>query len=100
MKKEYEDWFYTKYECLPYEKHHGVGFTNVDELLCLRNEFSGKIMEGGKLEISKEERKELKEELNKILEQVTYHKLAEADGKMSDDMQKLNQKIPILIYTG
>ena len=58
MKKEYEDWFYTKYNCLPYEKHHGVGFTNVDELLCLRKEFSGKIMEGGTLEISKEERKE------------------------------------------
>jgi hypothetical protein len=48
----------------------------------------------------KEERKELKEELNKILEQITYHKLAEAEGKMSDDVQKLNQKIPVLIYTG
>ena len=48
----------------------------------------------------KEERKELKEELNKILDQVTYHKLAEAEGKMSDDMQKLSQKIPVLIYTG
>lgn len=48
----------------------------------------------------KEERKELKEELNKILDQVTYHKLAETEGKMSDDMQKLSQKIPVLIYTG
>ena len=48
----------------------------------------------------KEERKELKEELNKILDQVTYHKLAETEGKMSDDMQKLSQKIPVLIYAG
>jgi hypothetical protein len=49
---------------------------------------------------AKEEKKELKEELNKILDQITYHKLAEAEGKLSDDMQKINQKIPILIYTG
>jgi hypothetical protein len=48
----------------------------------------------------KEERKELKEELNKILEQITYHKLAESEAKMADDMQKVSQKIPILIYTG
>jgi hypothetical protein len=49
---------------------------------------------------AKEEKKELKEELNKILDQITYHKLAEIEGKMSDDMQKLNQKIPVLIYAG
>jgi hypothetical protein len=58
MKKEYEDWFYNQFNFLPYEKNHGVGFTNVDELLSLRKEFRGYIMEGGVLEISKEERKE------------------------------------------
>lgn len=46
------------------------------------------------------EKKELKEELNKILDQLTYHKIAEIEGKKSDDMQKVSQKIPIYIYTG
>jgi len=49
---------------------------------------------------AKEEKKELKEELNKILDQLTYHKIAEIEGKKSDDMQKISQKIPIYIYTG
>jgi hypothetical protein len=49
---------------------------------------------------AKEEKKELKEELNKILDQVTYHKIAETEAKMSDDVQKVSQKIPVLIYTG
>jgi hypothetical protein len=44
--------------------------------------------------------KELKEELNKILDQVTYHKIAETEAKMSDDVQKVSQKIPVLIYAG
>jgi len=49
---------------------------------------------------AKEEKKELKEELNKILDQVTYHKIAETEAKMSDDVQKVSQKIPVLIYAG
>ena len=49
---------------------------------------------------SKEEKKELKEELNKILDQITYPKIAETQAKMSDDMQKIEQKIPVLIYAG
>jgi hypothetical protein len=49
---------------------------------------------------AKEEKKELKEELNKILDQITYPKIAETQAKMSDDMQKIEQKIPVLIYAG
>lgn len=49
---------------------------------------------------AKEEKKDLKEELNKILDQLTYNKLAETEGKKSDDMQKVSQKIPVFIYTG
>ena len=49
---------------------------------------------------AKEEKKELKEELNKILDQITYPKIAEIQAKTSDDMQKVVQKIPTLIFTG
>ena len=37
--KEYEFWFKEKFGCLPFEKHHGVGPTNIEEALSLRRDF-------------------------------------------------------------
>lgn len=37
--EEYEFWFKKKFECLPFEKHHGVGPTNIEEALSLRRDF-------------------------------------------------------------
>ena len=37
--KEYEFWFKEKFGCLPFEKHHGVGPTNIEEVLSLRRDF-------------------------------------------------------------
>ena len=36
--KEYEFWFKEKFGCLPFEKHHGVGSTNIEEALSLRRD--------------------------------------------------------------
>ncbi len=36
--KEYEFWFKEKFGCLPFEKHHGVGPTNIEEALSLRRD--------------------------------------------------------------
>ena len=37
--EEYEFWFKEKFGCLPFEKHHGVGPTNIEEALSLRRDF-------------------------------------------------------------
>ena len=36
--EEYEFWFKEKFGCLPFEKHHGVGPTNIEEALSLRRD--------------------------------------------------------------
>ncbi len=41
---EYELWFNEKFGCLPYEKHHGVGFYNIQEVLSLRRDFPNDIL--------------------------------------------------------
>lgn len=38
--QEYRIWFNEKFGCSPDEKHHGVGFTNLDEAISLRRDFS------------------------------------------------------------
>ena len=36
--EEYEFWFKEKFGCLPFEKHHGVGPSNIEEALSLRRD--------------------------------------------------------------
>jgi hypothetical protein len=46
------------------------------------------------------EKKELRDELKTILAEMTYPKIVEQQGAMSDNLQKVGQKIPSLIFVG
>jgi len=46
------------------------------------------------------EKKELRDELKTILAEMTYPKIIEQQGAMSDNLQKVGQKIPSLIFVG
>jgi hypothetical protein len=49
---------------------------------------------------AKEEKATLKEELNKILDELTYVKLAERDAALAENAEKLQSKIPLPIFMG
>jgi len=49
---------------------------------------------------AKEEKSALKEELNKILDELTYVKLAERDAALAENAEKLQQKVPLPIFMG
>ena len=49
---------------------------------------------------SKEEKTALKEELNKILDELTYAKLAERDAAIAENAEKLQTKVPLPIFIG
>lgn len=49
---------------------------------------------------SKEEKTALKEELNKILDELTYAKLAERDAALAETAEKLQTKVPLPIFMG
>tara|TARA_Y100001938_G_scaffold123398_1_gene172668 strand:+ start:2510 stop:3763 length:1254 start_codon:yes stop_codon:yes gene_type:complete len=49
---------------------------------------------------AKEEKSSLKEELNKILDELTYVKLAERDAALAENSEKLQAKIPLPIFIG
>ena len=49
---------------------------------------------------SKEEKAALKEELNKILDELTYAKLAERDAALAETAEKLQTKVPLPIFMG
>ena len=49
---------------------------------------------------AKEEKTALKEELNKVLDELTYVKLAERDATMAENAEKLHTKIPLPIFMG
>tara|TARA_Y100001973_G_C5204392_1_gene340400 strand:+ start:751 stop:2007 length:1257 start_codon:yes stop_codon:yes gene_type:complete len=49
---------------------------------------------------AKEEKSLLKEELNKILDELTYVKLAERDATLAENAEKLQTKIPLPIFMG
>jgi hypothetical protein len=49
---------------------------------------------------AKAEQKDLKEELNKVLDDTTYDKLMEKDAAIADSAFKLNTTIPSLIFVG
>ncbi len=46
------------------------------------------------------EKKELRDELKTILAEMTYPKIVEQQSTMSDNLQKVGQKIPALIFVG
>ena len=49
---------------------------------------------------AKEEKATLKEELNKILDELTYIKLVERDAALAENSEKLQSKIPLPIFMG
>ncbi|HCV02670.1 MAG TPA: hypothetical protein DG048_08500 [Pseudoalteromonas sp.] len=49
---------------------------------------------------AKEEKASLKEELNKVLDELTYAKLAERDAQLAENAEKLHTKIPLPIFMG
>jgi hypothetical protein len=49
---------------------------------------------------AKQEQRDLKDELSKILEDTTYDKLAERDASIADNTQRVQTYIPNLIFTG
>ena len=46
------------------------------------------------------EKKELRDELKAILAEMTYPKIVEQQGTLSDNLQKVGQKIPSLVFVG
>lgn len=46
------------------------------------------------------EKKELRDELKTILTEMTYPKVIEQQAAMADNLQKVGQKIPILVFVG
>jgi len=46
------------------------------------------------------EKKELRDELKTILAEMTYPKIIEQQGTLSDNLQKVGQKIPSLVFVG
>lgn len=46
------------------------------------------------------EKKELRDELKTILAEMTYPKVVEQQAVMSDNLQKVGQKVPILVFVG
>jgi len=46
------------------------------------------------------EKKELRDELKTILAEMTYPKIVEQQSSMSDNLQKVGQKIPSLVFVG
>ena len=49
---------------------------------------------------SKEEKEKLREELIKILDELTYSKMAEVQGKMVKDALETLAKVPLPIFVG
>jgi hypothetical protein len=49
---------------------------------------------------AKEEKSALKEELNKILDELTYVKLAERDAALAENAEKMQTKTPLPIFMG
>jgi hypothetical protein len=48
----------------------------------------------------KDEQEKLREELKTILDELTYTKVAQGDAELSDAVNKVQERIPLLIYTG
>ncbi len=46
------------------------------------------------------EKKELRDELKTILAEMTYPKVVEQQATMTDNLQKIEQKIPTLVFVG
>ncbi len=46
------------------------------------------------------EQKELREELKKVLDELTYTKVAEGDGALTKAINEIQQKIPMTVYVG
>ena len=46
------------------------------------------------------EQDKLREELKKVFDELTYAKIAAADAEIAESVNKLQVKIPNLIYTG
>jgi len=75
----------------------------------IRGKFSGNIPipgdnvtlnSGDLLSQAKEEQTYLKEELNKILDEMTYKALAQQDSELVAALDKINSNIPMMIYQG
>jgi hypothetical protein len=49
---------------------------------------------------AKEEKAKLREDLFKILDEITYAKLAEQDAGIAENVQKTLEKVPLVIYLG
>jgi hypothetical protein len=49
---------------------------------------------------AKAEQTALRDELKAVLDELTYEKLAEKDGNISDSTQKVLQNVPPSLYVG
>lgn len=49
---------------------------------------------------SKEEQDKLREELKTVLDELTYAKLAEKDAAIADSVNKVQERIPLPVFTG
>ena len=46
------------------------------------------------------EQEKLREELKTILDELTYPKVAQSDVELSDAVNKIQERVPMLIFTG
>ena len=46
------------------------------------------------------EQEKLREELKTILDELTYTKVAQGDAELSDAINKVQERVPLLTYTG
>ena len=49
---------------------------------------------------SKDEQDKLREELKTVLDELTYAKLAERDATVADSVNKVQERIPLPVFTG
>ena len=106
------------FENIPYKNINAIGkhwIRRYALALCkemlgqIRGKFGGSIPipgdsvslnSGDLLGQAKEEQTALKEELVKILDEMTYKALAEQDAEMATALDKVNSAVPLMIYQG
>jgi hypothetical protein len=102
---------------LPYDKINSIGKQWIRRYaLALAKEMLGRVrskfgaipipgesvtLDGDKLLAEgKEEQKALKDELKALLDEMLYSKASEVSAKMVEETQKINEKVPSLIFVG
>ena len=105
------------FENVPYEKVNSIGKQWIRRFtlaLCkemlgnIRNKFTTIPLPGDSVTLNgsdlvtqgKEEQEKLREELKTVLDELTYAKVAQMDAELTEAVNKVQERIPLLIFTG